>query len=136
MAGERRQFFYVEFDERKDHELPNGRKIKISAPKFYIRKDKFGIKPHEASHLTEQLANQIAERYQRRSPIVQSDSEHIFESTPNLLAELHEVGEEDQPLPNFNSDIEEFEFAVEKALTKLTRTEVFAAFGRKFVEET
>jgi len=133
MAGERRTYFYVEFAEKKDHQLPNGRKIKIDAPKVYIKKDRDWLKPHQASHLTESLAQQIAERYPLRNPKVQTDTEYDFD-LPALLNELHEVGEVEAPVIPVNKAAKVFEQAIYKALEQLSRKEVFDVFGKAFVE--
>ena len=130
MAGEQRIYFVVKFEEKRPHELPTGRIIQIDSPKFYIKKNKEGNKPHEATHLTQELAQQIIERYPGRNPKIEEEREYVYDETPSLKAELFEVGEVEPPPKPTPSSAQALEDAVRNAIRDLPKLEVMAIVNK------
>lgn len=130
MAGEQRTYFFVKFEEKRPHELPNGRTIQVDAPKYYIRKNKEGNKPHEAAHLTQELAQQIIERFPGRNAKIEEDREYVYDETASLKAELFEVGEVEPPRKPAPSSVHQLEDAVRNAMRDLPKLEVMAIVNK------
>jgi hypothetical protein len=57
------------------------------------------IERRRNTHLTQELAQQIIDRYPGRNAKIEEDREYAYEETPSLKAELFEVGETEPP-PN------------------------------------
>jgi hypothetical protein len=136
MAGEQRTYFFVKFEEKRPHELPNGRTIQIDSPKYYIKKNSEGSKPHEAVHLTQELAQQIIERYPGRNGKIEEDREYVYDQTPSLKAELFEVGEVEPPPKPAPSSVQALEDAVRNAIRDLPKLEVITIVNRIILGES
>jgi hypothetical protein len=129
MGGEQRNFCYVEFTSRVPKELPNGKTIHVPMETFYVKKGKETNKQHEAAHLSQELAEQIVQRYPGKNARIS------YDSTWPLKTTLVEVNEEDAPPPPPPSSIAVLEDAVRGAMRQLTKLEVMAIVNRVVLGE-
>jgi hypothetical protein len=130
MAGEQRPFYFVEFSAKVPLERPGGRTIHVSEKTYYVKKGKETKKRHEAAHLSQELAQQVVERYPGRNARIDDDIEYIGDFTNPLLATLVEVNEQKAPPPPPPSSIAVLEDAVRGAMRDLPKLEVMAIVSR------